>query len=142
MIKDVFIKDNHLIYQLESNFPTYFLKTKLSDDLKNNVFSKYFIYLENSNIIGFVNYYELYDRFELAYIEVDIKYRNKNVGSKMMDYLIDVGKKKNIINITLEVNVNNQSALNLYKKYGFIEVAVRKNYYDGADGILMERKMI
>ena len=94
MIKDVFIEDNHLIYQLESNFPTYFLKTKLSDDLKNNVFSKYFIYLENSNIIGFVNYYELYDRFELAYIEVDIKYRNKNVGSKMMDYLIDVGKKR------------------------------------------------
>ena len=42
--------------------------------------------------------------------------------------------------ITLEVNKNNIPALNLYKKFAFHEVAIRKGYYNGVDGILMERK--
>lgn len=142
MIKEISLDDILLISQLEDSFPNYFSKHKIIDDFKHNVFSKYFIYIENSNIIGFVNYYDLYDRFELSYIEVDSKHRNKRIGSKMMEYLINVGNKKNIINITLEVNVNNHNALNLYNKYDFIEVAVRKNYYGSEDGLLMERKMV
>ena len=43
-------------------------------------------------------------------------------------------------NISLEVNVNNIPAIKLYKKNGFIEKAIRKGYYQGIDGILMERK--
>ena len=42
--------------------------------------------------------------------------------------------------ITLEVSKENERALALYKKYGFKEVALRKGYYDGVDGILMEKK--
>ena len=42
-------------------------------------------------------------------------------------------------NITLEVKKDNIVALKLYKKMGFEEKAIRKNYYNGIDGILMER---
>ena len=44
--------------------------------------------------------------------------------------------------ITLEVNINNTIALNLYKKFNFKEVAIRKGYYNGIDAILMERNKI
>ena len=54
----------------------------------------------------------------------------------LMHKLIDDTNKS----ITLEVNKNNIPALNLYKKFDFNEVAIRKNYYNGVDGILMERK--
>ena len=47
-------------------------------------------------------------------------------------------KKQKCVNITLEVNKENTYAIKLYKKVGFKEVAIRKNYYDGVDGILME----
>ena len=30
--------------------------------------------------------------------------------------------------------------MNLYKKFGFEKKAIRKGYYHGIDGILMERK--
>ena len=53
-----------------------------------------------------------------------------------MHELIDNTNKS----ITLEVNKNNIPALNLYKKFNFNEVAIRKGYYNGIDGILMERK--
>ena len=98
--------------------------------------------MKKSNIIGFINYYDLYERFEISYIEVVEEYRNNHIGSLMLEHLINIGKDKNIINITLEVNVNNTFAIKLYKKYHFNVVAKREKYYDGEDGYLMERKMM
>ena len=44
--------------------------------------------------------------------------------------------------LSLEVNINNQFAIKLYNKYGFEVVVIRKGYYNGVDGYLMERKMM
>ena len=41
--------------------------------------------------------------------------------------------------ITLEVKIDNFPAIHLYEKYGFEKKAIRKGYYNGIDGILMER---
>ena len=142
MIHSVSIDDNTTIQKLENAFPVFFSKTKIIDDLNRNIFSKYFIYQEKSNIIGFINYYDLYDRFELSYIEVKEEYRNKKVGSNLLNHLIELGKEKKINNITLEVNINNQFAIMLYEKYEFRKVAIRPRYYNGVDGYLMERKMM
>ena len=59
----------------------------------------------------------------------------------MLEYLIKKGFDKKIYNITLEVNEKNIPAIKLYKKYDFKSVAKREKYYNGVDGILMERKM-
>ena len=142
MIIELNNNDIELIKKTENEFPRFFSNTKILNDFKQNIFTKYFIYLEKSNIIGFVNYYDLYDRFELSYIEVKNEFRNKKIGSKMIEYLINIGETKNIKNITLEVNVENINALKLYSKYNFKKVAIREKYYDGIDGYLMERKMM
>ena len=42
--------------------------------------------------------------------------------------------------ITLEVREDNTYAIKVYEKNGFIKTATRKGYYNGVDGILMERK--
>ena len=39
--------------------------------------------------------------------------------------------------ITLEVAVNNEPAISLYKKFGFEIISTRKNYYDNVDAYLM-----
>ena len=142
MIVELNDKNIDLIEDLEKIFSDYFKNNGIKKDFMQNIFSKYFIYMEKSNIIGFINYYDLYDRFEIAYIEVKESYRNQKIGSKMIDYLINKGKEKNINNITLEVNINNKYAIELYEKYDFKKVALRKSYYDGIDGYLMERKMM
>ena len=142
MIKEINIDDKEIIEKVESAFPTFFSKNSIFNDFKQNAFTKYFIYMEKSNIIGIVNYYDLYDRFEISYIEVLESFRNKKIGSLLMEHLINIGKNKNINNITLEVKVTNEFAIRLYKKYEFEVVALRKKYYDGIDGYLMERKMM
>lgn len=143
MITELVKEDKEKIEQLAKNFPEVFENSDyIFNDFNANIFSKYFIYLEKSNIIGFINYFDLYDRFEIANIVVIESKRNQKIGSKLIQQLISVGEEKKINNITLEVRIDNKNAIMLYKKYGFIDVAMRKSYYNGIDGILMERKMM
>ena len=126
------------IRELEHNFQ-YVLMSVL-EDLDNNPFSNYLIYVEDKKIVGYINYYLMYDRCEIANFDVLIEYQNKGIGTRLLDYLIKK-LEGNVINITLEVRCDNEKAIYLYKKYNFQEKALRKNYYNGVDGILMERSM-
>ena len=132
-----------MITNIVKNFPIVFSsKEQIENDFKNNVFTRYFIYLEKNNIIGFINYYDLYDRYEIANIYVKEENRNQKIGSKLLEKVIKLGEQQQIKNITLEVKKDNVYAIKLYEKNKFKKVAIRKAYYDGTDGILMERKMM
>ena len=129
MIKEL-TKDN--INTINNSFID---KENVLKELSNNPFSKYLIYQENNEIIGYLYYSDIYDRVEINQIEINSIHRNCGYGSKLLEYLINSVNK----NITLEVNKENIYAIKLYKKYNFKEVAIRKGYYNGIDGILMER---
>jgi len=105
-------------------------------------FKKYIGFEIDSKIVSFLNYSLMYDRIEIEYIYTLEEYRNKNIASKLLEYLIDLGIKNNCLNITLEVRCSNKAAINFYQKNGFNEVSIRKNYYDNEDGILMLRELV
>ena len=109
---------------------------ELYKDLDNNPFGKYLLLIEGNEIIGYLYYSDIYDRIEINQIEIKSIHRKCGKATQLMNELINNTNKS----ITLEVNKNNIPALNLYKKFNFNEVAIRKGYYNGVDGILMERK--
>ena len=108
-------------------------------DLNSNPFYKCLIY-EEKGILGVIVFEEIYDRIELDYIIVNDNYRRRGIASKLMEFLINYAQNNSIFNITLEVNENNLSAINLYKKYKFDLVSRRVKYYKDNDAILMIRK--
>lgn len=126
---------------LENLFPEVFKISRISDIIKNNPFTEFYVLKDNDKIVGFINFDVIYDRAELININVISDKRNNGYGSKLLLFMLDLLKGK-VKNITLEVKVDNSIAINLYKKVGFSEKAIRKNYYNGIDGILMERDMM
>ncbi len=129
-------QDNlELISKLEANF--YRIVSDVVKDFYDNPYTHYIAYIHNDKILGFINYYLIYDRIEIVNFNVLEKYQNKGIGTLLLKSLIN--KYKNIKNITLEVRCDNTKAINLYKKMGFKEVANRVGYYNGVNGILMER---
>ncbi len=96
-------------------------------------------YIDNRSI-GYLEYSIIYDRMEIDNIMVLEEYRHMGIGSMLMDYIINIYNEKKLDNITLEVRKSNVKAINLYKKYGFVEVGIRKYYYGDEDGILMEKR--
>jgi [ribosomal protein S18]-alanine N-acetyltransferase len=135
MLKEINGDDVGLIKELEITFPDIFTDHPIKIDLENNPFSKYLVYIDHNEVLGFINYTRIYDRIEIININVQDKSKRRGVGSKLLEKVLD----NEVLNFTLEVNINNISAINLYKKYGFKQIAIKKSYYDGTDGILMER---
>lgn len=56
-----------------------------------------------------------------------------------MAILIDLASKSGCKKINLEVNEKNIIAINLYKKFGFEQVGLRKKYYNDQDAVLMSK---
>lgn len=105
---------------------------------KDNPFLVNYVYLDNGVPIGLISYSLIYDRIELEYVWVLSNFRRKGIASKLMDKMF----LEKVNNVTLEVRVSNEDALNLYKKYGFKVVSLRSNYYGKDDAYLMIREMM
>ena len=110
-------------------------------EFSTNPYLKIITYVEKDKIIGFLLYSLIYDRIEIEQFEVITKERGKGIGDKLLKYLIEKYKDSDIKNITLEVKEDNIVAINLYKKYGFKKVSTREKYYDGINGLLMEKTL-
>lgn len=108
----------------------------MEHDLQVNPFGRYLLELENDKIIGYLYYSDIYDRAEINQIEVEVSHRNCGKATKLLQKMLELVEKS----ITLEVKNDNIPAINLYKKFGFQEKAIRQGYYQGVDGILMERE--
>lgn len=103
-------------------------------------FTKYVV-LEEPDIVGFLAYTTLYEKYEIEYLYVEETYRKKGYGEKLLSFLIEEAIKNKAENITLEVESQNIAALSLYQKMGFEIAAIRPHYYKDGDGYLMLRKL-
>ena len=128
-----------IINKNNMNFPNddFLTKEEVSTELGNNPYGNYLLLIEEDKIIGYIYYSDIYERAEINQFEVKATHRNCGKGNELLKYLIEKLQK----NITLEVKQTNASAIHLYEKNGFKKVAIRKGYYNGIDGILMERTM-
>ena len=106
-------------------------------DKGSSPYRKYYVYSEGEDV-GYIVIDIIYDRAEIVDVFVKEEFRNRKIGTNMLEYVIKLIKDLNLVNITLEVRANNIYAIKLYEKFGFKEVAVRKSYYNGIDGLLME----
>lgn len=128
--------------RVEKMFPNYFQPNRLKETLKNNEFRSVYVLEDNNQIIGVLIIDKIYERMEIIEIEIIKEKRRQGYGNILLNFLTNLAEDEKVENITLEVKETNIPAINLYKKHGFMEVAIRKNYYQGTDGILMERKMM
>lgn len=103
---------------------------------------RYIEYTKENKVLGYLKYSLIYDRIEIDNIFVNEEYRGHKIGDKLMSRLVSIAIENHVVNITLEVRKSNIVARNLYKKYGFNEVALRKYYYGDEDAILMEKQVM
>ncbi len=98
-------------------------------------------YKLEGRIVGFVTYSVNQDFAEIDDIFVVKEYRQKSIASNLLQDLIEKLKDKTQ-KIFLEVRTSNVSAIKLYKKFGFIKVGDRKNYYnDGENALVLVREI-
>jgi ribosomal-protein-alanine N-acetyltransferase len=95
-------------------------------------------------VVGFAGFWFMADEAHLTSIAVREEYHRQGIGELLFISIIDLATELNASIITLEVRASNTAALNLYGKYGFIQVGLRRGYYtdDREDAILMTAENI
>ena len=123
----------HIPWSLES----------ISQEITNTI-ARYVVAIDShsNKVIGFAGMWIIAGEGNITNIAVDADFKRVGIGYNLLSALFDICKKENCPDITLEVRVSNISAINLYKKFGFHEVALRKYYYGDEDAILMEKQVI
>ena len=81
-------------------------------------------------LIGFSVIYNTKFSTDLLTIGVDPDYQGKKLGSLLLHRTLEKALEIEDMECFLEVRVSNIVAQNLYKKYGFVEVGLRKEYYN------------
>lgn len=132
---------NQIKDKLKEDFDEFWNENILKSEIENPN-SKYFVVKENEEIIGFAGILVLIDSTEITNIVVKKTKRGNGISNLLLEKLINETIKLNKEKISLEVNENNTIAINLYKKYNFKKVGLRKKYYNGIDNaIIMTREL-
>lgn len=83
-----------------------------------------------SKLIGFSVIYNTKYSTDLLTIGVDPDYQGKKLGELLLENTLQKALENDVKECFLEVRVGNCVAINLYTKYGFKKVGVRKGYYN------------
>lgn len=121
-----------------SDFDEYWNINILKEELESKN-SRFIVAKCNNEVVGFAGFKILVDYADIMNIAVKKDFRNKGIGSLLLKSLIDLYSSLNLNSLNLEVNENNIYAIRLYKKFGFKEISVRKNYYpNNENAIIMQ----
>ena len=121
---------------LQSEFDKFWNYNIFKTEL-NNLYSKYVVAKQYNTIVGFAGMQVILEEATIMNIVTKVTERNSGIASNMLKKLIEIAKKLELKTITLEVNENNIAAINLYKKYNFKQVGLRKQYYKNKDNAIL-----
>ena len=135
MIREITDNDRKKIYEI--------IKKEFKNNyLKDNPFTKWYIYELNNEIVGFINIDIIYEKAEIEYIYVVEKWRKNKIATKLLEKAEKDLINKRVSTITLEVNVNNFSAIKFYEKKEYKKINIRKHYYGNDDAYLMLKELV
>ena len=141
IIDDMTISDLDSISNvLEKDFDDFWSYNLLKEELTNRS-SKVIIAKLNDEIIGFASISVVLDTAHITNIVIKKAFRGKGFSTILLKKLINIAKINNCKCINLEVNSNNIVAINLYKKFEFKQVGLRKKYYNNGDALLFSIKL-
>lgn len=90
---------------------------------------------DDGRLAGYIGIEKILDEVHIINMAVHPDFRGQGVGKRLMQHVLN---DEDVF--FLEVRTSNETAKNIYEKYGFKIISVRKAYYpDGEDAYVMRR---
>ena len=115
-------REENILYELKENPVAHFwvIELALNDG-------------DPYQVVGFCDYWETFDSATICQIAIHPYLQHRQLGCALMDEIYNDAMAKKVRNITLEVRVSNEQAINFYKKHGFKIVTTKPHYYDNGE---------
>ncbi len=114
-------------------------KESFMNELSNDLARYYSAFDMDGNLVGYAGCWQILEEVHITNVAVSVNHRRLGIGNKLLQKIIDDCYENKAKYITLEVRVSNTPAINLYEKYGFKSLGVRKGYYqnNNEDALIM-----
>ena len=101
--------------------------------------SHFLVARDGAQVVGYVGFWMVLDEAHIVTIAVRNDFRRRGVGTMLLASALSLAVRMGADRATLEVRITNLAAQELYRKFGFGIVAVRKNFYSdtGEDAYVM-----
>ena len=99
---------------------------------------------EDIDIVGFAGMWLMADEAHITSIASRKENRRQGIGEALMIAIVELAMAKQARIVTLEARVSNLVAQNLYTKFGFDKLGVRKAYYldNKEDAVIMSTEYV
>lgn len=123
----------------EESFATPWTEEIFEHEMTGNNYAHYIVATKDNQVIGHCGMWIVLDECHITNIAVLKKFRGYGIGEQILKESIRLCKKLEVRLMTLEVRVSNEIAQNMYRKLGFQDGGIRKNYYtdDREDALVM-----
>lgn len=135
-------KDIGSIMKIESvSFGSHhWTKESFRSEIRNST-GNYYVLIdqEENKLLGYAGFWLIMDESHITTIAVHPDYRRKYLGEVLLQHLIEKSVSRKAKWLTLEVRASNIGAQNLYYKYGFSSLGLRRKYYqdNNEDALIM-----
>ena len=92
--------------------------------------ARYYVAESAGKVVGGCGVLMIAGEGNVTNVVVEKNERNRGIGTKMLQYLIEDGYRNGLTAFTLEVRVSNDAAIHLYEKLGFRSEGIRPNFYE------------
>lgn len=126
-------------YELRYNEMAHYFVARTNEATSNGSHNKPFDWLKRMFrpaptasppiLVGYVGYWLMAGEAHISTIAVHPQFRGRGYGELLLVSTLEDAAKRGSHVATLEVRVSNSSAQQLYTKYGFEKVGLRKAYY-------------
>jgi ribosomal-protein-alanine N-acetyltransferase len=112
-----------------ASFSTVWPSDAFFNELNTNKLAHYFVGRIGDRIVAYGGIWVILEDSHVTTLAVDPAYRGRRLGEVMLLRLIDEALERGAAWMTLEVRESNTVAQQLYRKYGFTTVTMRRGYY-------------
>lgn len=134
------IKDIPDVVGIETEaFATPWTAEVFEHEMTVNNYAHYIVATDGDRVIGHCGMWIVLDECHITNIAVLKAYRGLGIGEKLLEEGVQLCRELDVNLMTLEVRVSNEIAQNMYRKFGFQDGGIRKNYYtdDREDALVM-----
>jgi ribosomal-protein-alanine N-acetyltransferase len=127
----------------EASFTNPWTREMYAAELENRGVSFFFLARDaDGGAIGFCSFWHVLDELHINNLAVAPPYRRQGVASALLTRVLEEGLRSGARSALLEVRASNQAALQLYQRFGFTVIGVRRGYYTkpAEDALVLQRR--
>jgi len=130
-VRRMYLEDIDKVMEIEPKVfgSHHWTRNNFVKELDNKV-ATYFVAEKEGELVAYSGLWIVAEETHITTLAVDPRHRRQGIAEGLLIAMIDFAIKGAARAITLEVRLSNTPAQNLYEKYGFQRLGIRRNYYE------------